>query len=176
MSTTLYKPILNAVSDKLVTQPLSQVSIPTPFQTSVPDWGLRWNVPTPYGGLHLATFQPPMYQPNPEYVPFSMINNQATANGKEKCPVVPILYRNHWETYNINSGKVFGGFTPFSLLDIPSCQERSENVMNFVDFTKPWSRVMSSQRGDVLAYDDHYGEWAKTMPIEVERRLKGYEF
>jgi len=162
-----YSNIDQAISDKAVTQPLPQVSIPSRFPP--PKWGPRWGgPPTDQTVMHLETFNPPVFQPRG--VPRDIINVSGTGNIPELCPVATVLLRNEYETYNTTSGKVYGGFDPYSVQNIPSCNERSGSYMNFMDFTRPWSRVMVEPRGDEWTLDSHGGTWAKQkQPWEISR-------
>ena len=187
MSTTLYLPLESAVSAAAVTQPLPQVSIPTPFQTRPVDWGPRWGYPTPRDGLHLETLDPPTYGPlpyalatSPRVPPpiaytFDSVQAQDTTNLPKSCPTLPIPLRNSLETYNTRDGKAYGGYTEFSILDIPSCGELNGPYMNFVAWaSEPWARAEVKQRPEVLAVDSHEAGWAPTMPRWVAERLAGH--
>jgi hypothetical protein len=47
--------------------------------------------------------------------------------------------------------------------------------MNFMDFTRPWSRVIANgaKDKDYWAVDGHSGNWAETTPRWLEAREKG---
>lgn len=185
MSATLYLPIANRASDAAVTNPLPQVSIPTPFQQGSVNWGSKYGN-TPYNSLHLETFDPPSYGPVPwamatspripepiSYV-FGEISNRSTSDLPKTCPTFPIPLRNHWETYNTKSGKFYGGYTEYSARDIPSCAELDGSHMNWmVSATQPWASGIVHKRPEVLAFDGYRGGWVFTMPRWIEERLKG---
>ena len=82
------------------------------------------------------------------------------------CPITTIFLRNSWETYNVNSGKAFGGYDRYNVRNIPSCNERSQNHMNFLDSTNPWARTMVKERGDEWAVDSHGGDWARVHSFQ----------
>jgi len=168
MSTTLYAPISQAVSNEAVTKPLQQISIPNRFGPV--NWGPRWNAPTDYNAPHIELFQPPAF--HPARVPAGHLEEVPPFNDPDTCPLVPILYRNHWETFNVNRGGVYGGYDYYSSQNIPSCSERSGDHMNFMDFTKPWARVLVNEanKNDYWAWDSHSGQWAKTINRELEER------
>lgn len=153
MSSTIYGPLANAISDASVTRELPTVSIPTLFQQSVPDWGPRHGFPTPRDSWHLETFTPPQYQPS--NVPWAKINNQSTGGIPEACPLNEILNRNLWETYNTLSGKYYGGYTPENMKDIPSCTQLNGPYMNAIYSNRPWSRVYVKERDEFNGYDTH---------------------
>lgn len=165
------------ISDKAVTQPMSTVSIPTPFQRGTPDWGSRWaNGPHNMSAPYLENFPVPVYQPDPAIVPKGTINVQGTAQLPRECPSTTLLLRNPWETYNTASGKYYGGFDPYSIRNVPSCVERSGNYMNFIDFaTNPWARVIDGQTQDAWAISAFDGNWSKPMPRWQEERLRAGE-
>lgn len=187
MANTLYLPLSNAISDTTNIKPLPQVEIKTPFQTGPVNWGPRWNNITPRNGLYLETLNPPTYGPliyqladSPRITPpinytFETIQNRSTGDIAKKCPTAPIPLRNTWETYNTNSGKYYGGYTKYSIKDIPSCSDMNDSYMNFMAFaTQPWARAYVEQRPEVLAVDSHEGAWADTIPRWVDARLHGH--
>jgi hypothetical protein len=185
MSTTLYLPIANRVSDAAVTQPLPQVSIPTPFQQGPVNWGNKTGN-TPYNSLHLETFDPPTYgpslwsvatsprTPDPISYTFGTLSNQSTSNISKTCPTLPIPLRNHWETYNTRDGKFYGGYTEHSARDIPSCNELDGPYMNWMASTQPWASAIVHKRPEVFAFDGYRGGWVFPMPRWIEERLKGH--
>jgi len=188
MAATIWSTVERAASDKAVTQPLPQVSIPTPFQTQPINWGPRWEFPTPRDSLHIENLYPPTYGPlpyalatSPRVVPqtsysFNSIANQSTGNMEKTCPSYPIPLRNSMETYNTKDGKHFGGFTEFSLRDIPSCGELDGPYMNFMVFaTQPWARAYVQQRPELLTADGRNAVWSKPIPRWIEERLKGHD-
>lgn len=187
MSTTLYLPIANVASDAAATQPLPQVSIPTPFQQGPVKWGDRYGN-TPRDSLHLETFDPPGYGPYPwamatsPRVPdpiaysFGTVRNQSTSNIEKQCPTYPIPLRNHWETYPTNSGKYYGGFTEHSIRDVPSCSDMDGPYMNFMAFaTQPWARAIVHQRPETMSSDARIGIPAHSIPRWISSRLQGHK-
>jgi hypothetical protein len=186
MAATIWSTIERAASDKSVTQPLPQISIPTPFQTEPINWGPRWNFPTPRDSLHLETFTPPTYGPlpyalatSPRIVPpisysFNTIANQSTGNMNKTCPSYPIPLRNALETYNTKDGKHFGGYTDLSIRDIPSCGELDGPYMNWMVFaTQPWARSYVQQRPEYFTSNSRDGSWSYPIPRWIDERLHG---
>jgi hypothetical protein len=186
MAATIWSTTERAASDKSVTQPLPQISIPTPFQTEPINWGPRWNFPTPRDSLHLETFTPPTYGPlpyalatSPRVVPpvsysFNTIANQSTGNMNKTCPSYPIPLRNALETYNTKDGKHFGGYTDLSIRDIPSCGELDGPYTNWMVFaTQPWARAYVQQRPELFSSDGRNGIWSSPMPRWIDERLHG---
>ena len=187
MAATLYLPIQNAVSAEAVTQPMPQVSIPTPFQTRPVDWGPRWGYPTPRDGLHLETFDPPTYGPltyglatsprvpPPIHYTFDTVSNRTTSDLTKTCPTLPIPLRNALETYNTKDGKHFGGYTEMNMRDVPSCSDLNGGYMNWAAFaSQPWARAYVHQRPEVLTSDGRVGLWSRTIPRWIDERLHGW--
>lgn len=95
---------------------------------------------------YIENFVPPRYEPNRKEIEEGSICNMGTANVAQICPKKSIMLRNEWEvTPGMNTGKVLGGFDKYNIRDIPSCSDRDQEYMNFMDFTKPWNRVMSKR-------------------------------
>lgn len=187
MAATIWSTVQRASSDKFFTNPLPQISLPTPFQTKPIDWGPRWNFPTPRDSLHLETFTPPTYGPlpyalatSPRVPPptaysFNTLSNQSTGNMEKTCPNSSIPLRNAMETYNTKDGKHFGGFTELNIRDIPSCGDLDGPYMNFMVFaTQPWARAYVQQRGELLTADGRNAVWSSPTPLWIEQRLRGH--
>lgn len=162
----LYENINNAISDKYVTQDLDKTSI---LFKPPKDFGPRIQK-TDYSSPYLELFYPPKYQP--EIAPATMFSSQSTSNLPQVCPLMPVNLRNHWESYNTTSGKGYGGYDIYSINNIPSCGERSGDYMNFIDSVNPWSKMYVEEKSkDYMAYDSHYGNWAETVPRNIQKRL-----
>ena len=143
-------------TDTPVVQPSESIPI---YKKNIPDWGPR-NQTTNYSAPHLELFYPPRLEPL--NTPLEYLNNQGTSNVPTLVPTNTILYRNHWETYNTTSGKVYGGFDPYSLYNIPSYTDRNANYMNIIDSVNPWARAIVDNSGrNFWAYDSHKGKWAQ---------------
>ena len=113
--------------------------------------------------------------PPPIAYTFDSVQAQDTADLPGSCPTFPIPLRNSLETYNTRDGKAYGGYTEFSILDIPSCGELNGPHMNFVaSASEPWARAEVRQRPEVLAADSHEAGWAPTVPRWIAERLAGH--
>lgn len=187
MAATIWSTIERSANDKSVVNPLPQVSIPSPFQTEPINWGPRWEFPTPRDSLHIENLYPPTYGPltynlatSPRISPpisysFGTVSNRSTGNMSKTCPNSAIPLRNSLETYNTRDGKHFGGFTEFSMRDIPSCGELQDDHMNFMVFaTQPWARAYVQQRPEILTFDGRNAILSKPIPLWVSERLKGH--
>lgn len=186
MAATVWSSVERASSDKATTNPLPQISIPSPFQTKPIDWGPRWEFPTPRDSLHIENLYPATYSPlnynlavSPRISPpisysFDTVANQSTGNMAKTCPNSSIPLRNSLETYNTRDGKHFGGYTEFNMRDIPSCGDLQDYHMNWMVFaTQPWARAYVQQRPEILSFDGRNGVLADPINLQVDQRLHG---
>jgi len=115
----------NALNDYAIIPPLQRVAFFSPHtqpaNNNPPEW--------------IPTFRTPKYQPAPnDWIP---LNNQATGNRQVMCPQAPIIIRHKWELQNTSNPVVNGGFDRYNSLAVPSCSEKTDKYLTFIDSVNP---------------------------------------
>ena len=89
----------------------------------------------------LSVFNPPEYQPyKPE---------------PGTCPYTDLLFRNRWETMNLNGGVQGGGLDQFSMWNVPSCKTLHSDYA-VLQYQTP--SILVKQRGDFFTVDPRTGK------------------
>jgi hypothetical protein len=161
-----------AFEDRWVTKPLPVVSLPNRFEyTKIgPKFGsVTMSTTAPF----LQNFQPPGYMPDARTVQGGQVFSQSMSSDlPQQCPMVPIRYRNEWETMNTNNAKAFGGFDKYSVMDVPSCSDRSGGNLNWNDYTDPFVVGYTNPRSIPVIWGGHTND----MPVPTEGVLSYREY
>lgn len=143
----MWKSFNTIVSDYEVTKPIP--TIPIPNQYPPVDIGPKFG-PMNTNGPYIDTIIPARYEPNPTKT--KMIYNLGQA-----YPSVPIVYRNHYETFNTGNGKTYGGYDQFNVYDIPSYNQVFNGSHKLLRNDPFYYLLVDSPEETPVQYESHGG-------------------